>query len=405
MKKVLLFLVVAGLAVGLAQAQTPQVRKLWQIQPVGNEEVVGCSVDTANGGRDPWVIALVGGKLRAFDRQGGERVAISVPQPGKVWWSRDIKFFGTFPNGELRDRSGNGIGSTPPYPGYVEIADDGNAFVIRGWPRVPTPRRPPDSTQTWSDVASRTFSNDTLMFFDKSGHMKRLIPAPYDGLFGQHYAYPKNRFSKDGSRFVVLLGNGSTLCSYDRVGNLIWRDSLQTGCWTYAISKDGSVFAVFSKRKAPGYRGMHGNTLWGRFYDKNGRVESEVQLGIVDTLRYRSWSNQSDISADGNHALFNAGGFMVKVTKNPPKVDWRIEAKEDYHASFGNGLFTFNGDYVVAQLGVENKGKEVVVLDSQGRIIFEDLNAPYWNIRTSGGGNFFVSYGSNAVALYEIVTQ
>ena len=95
---------------------------------------------------------------------------------------------------------------------------------------------------------------------------------------------------------------------------------------------------------------------------------------------------------------------MVKVSKTPPKVEWRLEAK-DQNFNLGSALLSYTGDYILAQVEEQSGGRKIVVLDSLGRTIFEDPGAPYWNIRFAENGNFFVSYSNKEIALYEIVVQ
>jgi len=393
--KAMLVLVLVGLLAGLAQAQTVQVKKLWEIKPEGTEEVIACVVDTVNGGKDPWVVALVAGTLRAYDRQGVEREKIQLPKSGKLWWSKNLRYFGTFPNGVLLDRNGKSICRTPSYPGIVEIANDGQAFTIVTQPKGPGGPEPYFYNR----------SGDTIRFFDRKGQFIKMIPVPF-----RWYS----EFSGDGSRFVVNICNnkGSFLQTYDRRGNLIWKadfpreGSLAFGT-SYMISHTGSVFIKYARLKDPGYKWWHGNTLWGRFYDPQGKIESELQYGVADTVHCeKGLPSNIAISADGEYALVGDEGYLLKIAKSPPKIEWRYETKDPECKTYiEDAQLSSTGEYALVKIRRWRKWQKIVVFDRRGHIIFEDEKSPYYTNCFSEEGNFFVSYYSNTVALYEIVAQ
>ena len=293
MKKVMLVLVVMGLLAGMGKAQTPLVRKLWQKS--FNGALANCIADTINGGSDPLVVTLEGGSLHTYDRQGAEKMTIQLPQGEGLRWSRGIQFLGTFPNGILQSRGGNKIATTPAYSGLAEIANNGQAFTISSWPGTGISRDFTGGPVIYSHFA------DTLRFFDNSGRLIKMQSVPFERVGDNNKAYPEDRFSSDGSRFIVNL-NDSVLQSYDKMGSLIWKATFHedgiNALSSYSISCKGGVFAVYARLKSPGYKGFHGNTIWGRFFDPNGRIESEMQIAEVDTIRYKNTRAQSDISAE-----------------------------------------------------------------------------------------------------------
>lgn len=404
MKRMMLSLVMACLVGSLTQAQTPKVKKLWEKK--FESEVIACVVDTTNGGKEPLVYALEGGKLRTLDRQGAEIKAVSLPQPGKIWWSSNLKYFGTFPNGVIVDCNGGSICSTPAFKdiniGFVEIANDGRAFTIVSQ----TGSVRPGATEPVSYFGAA----DTLWFYDGKGQLKKVIPVPFEQIGGS----TKNRFSGDGSRFVVLDQSLPRLRIFDREGNLVWqlnpqKDHVNFSRLSYSFSSKGGLFLGNYEAKFPGYKGWSGRTAWGRFYDPDGRLENKLQLDVVDTVKYKYYFGVCALSANGEYGLFGAGGsgeFLMKVSKIPPKVIWRYEVNDPTHqTTILDAQISSSGEYALAQIRCRKKWNKIVVFDAKGNLIFEDEKAPFWDNEFSDGGNFFVSYYSNTIALYEIVSQ
>ena len=247
MKKIVLFLVLVSMVTGLAQAQTAQVRKLWEKKFPG--AVLGHFYDEALG--EPRITLDVekAGRL-VFDSIGNEK---RLPAPTEIPTSVDS--------------------------GWVTVvSSDGERIIgVKGAYRT---------LEADGEIGG---GRDARIFIcDRSRKLIARVPIPYLSLV---------RVS--ALRIYAVVQNDETgesqLIAFDRDGRELWRKREAVNYTVnIACADDGTLFSV-EAHGTPSAK-----TWWARFYDKDGKVVNEVELNGETEC----WYKKAVISQDGKEAVY-----------------------------------------------------------------------------------------------------
>jgi len=405
MKKVMLFLVVLGLVVGLAQAQTPQVRLVWEKNYRG--EVGHFALDVVN--NRPVAVIGYAGSARMIDEAGREITLPNMQGFAQVHLSPK----GRYAIGRKREPGKSGIRALgrngwvgsfhqddDPYlnPASFLITEDGERMAaVKGG-------RQGSGDNIWSAP------DDTVFLFNRSGSIVASIAAPYlrSMVFSEkdHRLYlvqqPFVVQGKDRGRAAAY--QESVLKCYDQNGRLLWREGSPVRPWEsshtgyLAVDSLGRLCHVVWSDHQAGYAVA--------FYDLIGRREAEVRLpspsdSSLSDYDYRSRGNMLHVSLDGKRAVFSANASIYMTGRDSAKVLW------EYHESGGIGapvLFEDGMSVVeVAEGGPYRRGKShICLLDTTGRKVWLSKEGFTSTDLKSCGKWFLTRLDSSTFRLFEI---
>jgi len=407
MKRGMIVLALIGVFVGLAQAQTTQVRKVFS-HKIDNW-VVHLSLDTLAG--KPMVMADLWygyhgatSKLVVFD-SAGERLNVPGGGSGFPEWarrtSRSGRYFASLqPGGTMKrmDKRGNLLPSFSRSINQVLlVSDDGSRWLaITRHPAVHGGRDAPRMANVEDDPS------DTLLLFNGQGSVLAVIPAP--GLSLAEFS-PKDNWLF--LRYKHVTGRKNPLACYDSNGNRMWYKEVN---FSYPMFKADSLnnLCVLEWRDS--------KTVGLAFYFPNGQEQAFVPLvEKPNTIQFSACG--LELTKDGKYAVFNAdkrGLFYVQ--KVPPQILWTWK-REPYpygHLIKGFAL-SETGEYVVADVNdVNQRWGHLYLFNNKGEVVWQGSDIQKAKSKlTFGLGKYFTAFtgsgdpleGDVAVTLFEVESK
>lgn len=261
MRKALVFLGLACLAAGLAQAQTPQVKLMWEQK-----------VDST--------IRYKFGYIKFDEKLGEPRLTVSF------LWTPPIAF----------DSLGR-VGRLPPLRLATPKVDSGwVAYVSPDSNRMVAVRGASGSDWFLNDLLTINGQYYTrLIFYDRRGRVVGWKDAP---------SLSAIKMSPYQDRVYAVIGpnkytpgeyrSNTILLCLDRDGKELWRKSESPQYMNHMdCAEDGTLFIVE-------YASHSSNDLWGRFYDKDGRIVGQVLLKDVQFA-----SGHTVVAREGQYAALH----------------------------------------------------------------------------------------------------
>jgi hypothetical protein len=373
MKKALLVLVLMGLVIGLARAQTPQVREIWSVN--FPERVHAFAMREAVEQRIPSAIVVTLTGTYKVDSLGNVKELFSLGRAGYSTFpilSRNGRFIafnlleneGTKKTARVIDLDQNGKLLFQKSDITIKaINNEGTLFI--------------GEKGTVFGLSWRT-AKETLLVIDRSGQIKREIPTPWSTAC---------LLSPDGSQFVVSShdprpGNPSPLIALDSSGKELWRNasvfhvvnpwarpSLFANPILLEIALGGTIMTTF--------RSATDSSSWVRFYGKDGAVLSDTKLGQI-WRRDRSWpTNYLRIRQDGQVGLVVIKDTLFYLESTKQGVQWKFGLSRD-KGEWKDVAFTPDYSQIIGlAAGERDTVCTLLGLNLQGRLLWEKtLNQP-----------------------------
>ena len=389
--KVVLFLVLMGLFAGLTQAQTPQVKLLWEKQfdsPVAGYSILEIQnklvvpVVTEKG---VYICDAIGNAKELFRSKNfwkvissgdGRSVDISSPEnrfrfdiisQRVTAVPKDVNTKWVSLDGSRRI----GVHTHPPTPGYL------GAFG--------TLREFPDNHEMFSDTT------DTLFLRNNANKiiMSKKIPRLSDICF-----------SATDNGFYTVNADPSYefyhLTAYDLDGRERWQVSRKIAVIArpHAMEEGGLV----------SLEGKEGRDGWFCiFYNNQGVVVSEVDLGFDVNL----WACEFTSSTDGKRILLYNGSSVALIQRDPPRVLWlKSGPGGGKPGMYTYGYLSSDGQYTaVNQIGESKAKTRTILYNSIGQEVWRREFVPRGGTPAWGKGIPYLGIlcqGGSALAVYKI---
>jgi len=402
MKKVVLFLVLVGMAAGLAQAQGVQVRKVFE-HKVDNY-VTSLSVDTLHG--KPIVtadmaysykIGGVGSRIAVFDSTG-EILTLPGGGSGFPGWARRVSKNGRY----FASRQAGGVWKTMDTKGKVllsfsqsvtqvlQVSEDGTRWLaVRRHPRVSGGRDAPRVANVEDDAT------DTLVLFNGKGQVLAAIPAP--GVELAEFS-PKDNWLF--LRYKNISGKGYPLACYDQNGKRRWYKEDNVSLPLFRADSLNNLCVLE----------MRGESYGLAFYSSSGKEEAFVQLvGPPDRIQFAAC--ELELTWDGKYAVFNGDRLgLFYVQKSPSKIlwKWKQDLAPGAQQLISGMAVSANGEYIVADVrDISHREGHFYLFNREGKITWKNPDVqkslPFLSFCFN---RYFVAFTGNvddhAVTLFEV---
>lgn len=381
MRKVAFFLALVTLVTSLVRAENWKLVKVWHKTFEAGVEDAAVSVDSAG---NPIVTVSEMEKLWRVDAAGNQVLVKSVGRT--PYFSSNGKYIYVRAAGEeaLIDRDGHTLGKlTRKLP----------AFQTR-WSPSYLPR-PEVSNQGY--LVGR-LAADTLLFFNPQGRFLRSLYPGYQTTrdFGDD-VIPKSRFSWDGSRLVVRLGERRRFLFLDQEGNQVGlSDSIMMGA--YAIASNGDIWVIGGDT-----RGLQTGRLFGYYIDRDGKTNFRIDLGEVNNNV--SWGTESGTSRFGEYAFFNCSTRLYVVQKSPPALKSVIvtgKLGRDLSERFWEACISPTGQWLATIYRTKGEGNWLRLYALEGSIQDEVKIAEGYKVVSTFDGEYFAFLETNGIDLYRV---
>jgi hypothetical protein len=347
MKKVFLFWVLAGLIAGLAQAQTPQVRLVWE-KTFSPSKYAGLAMDAGDTVTGPTFLGWQDGKLNIVMDRNGNVTAIPLDTTYPHWethLSRNGKYIlnAWFPPGYIRPIPDANLCLNKP--AKVEVRDQAGRVVF-------------ERRDFWGELISDNGtilarSRDSLMFFGLDGNLKgKAVFAP------ERVIICSPAFvSDDGSRALVY----AVTRSQPMMGIVVAVDSSGKKVFevphpevNYALRSDGaSLFSLQPQRTVKTKKVM--------YYNREGEL---LATWILQGMGPSNNVNPIAFSEDGNYAVVSSYQELALLQLSPPTIVWMY--KNPLKFNLRKCLVSSQGRYVVSR----SAPSKVVLFDREGKVVW-----------------------------------
>lgn len=381
MKKVALFLMLMTSVACLAQAESWKLVKVWHKTLGPGLMDAAISVDSA--GR-PVVTVSEMEKLWRVDADGNQILVKSVGRT--PYFSSNGRYIYARAAGveTLIDRDGRTLGRlTRKLPTFQTQ-----------WSKSYLPR-PEVSNQGY--LVGR-IAADTLLFFNPQGRFLRFHYPGSQTTRDQGYeGIPKSRFSWDGSRFVVRLGERRRLLFLDREGNQVGlSDSIMMGA--YAIASNGDIWVIGGDTK-----GQVSGRLFAYYIDRNGQTKFKFDIGQADSSVV--WGGGAGTTPFGDYAFFNCRTRIYVVQKSPPALRSVIvvgKPSRNLKEMFWGACISPTGRFLVTIYKKRGEGNWLRLYGLDGSIQDEVKITEGFTVVGTFDGEYVAFLETNEIDLYKV---
>lgn len=414
MKKAMVVLVLLGLGAGLAQAQTAQVKLLWEKK--FPDWPGHFALDVVNG--KPVAIIGYAGSARMIDESGKETIIPNMQGYSQVHlsahgrsgigrWHATPEPKGFAQSGITalgRDgRKGGFYRDEDPYlnPGSILITDDGERIaVVKGG-------REGSGDNIWNAP------DDTIFLFNRAGGIVAKIAAPYLRSMvlsekDHRLFFVQQPFEIQGKyRDAKIVNHETVLKCCDQNGRELWREvSPVKYPWPghtgdLAVDSLGRLCHIVWSERHKGYVVA--------FYNLTGVREKEVKLPppldkTPTEYDYRSRTPSLVVSPDGERAVLTGGQYVYSIDRDSARILCRFHRPASMIWSP-----VMLDDNITAVAVWEYDGTErrdvghIYVLDASGKRVWRSEEA-FTTTYLRGFRKWFLAlHGGKTFRLFEIV--
>jgi len=413
MKKVIVLLMLVGLVAGIAQAQTPQVRLVWE--KTFTEGIRSFTLGEIDSLAPPEVTVVGSFKGRAdqrilrIDTAGTMREVLTKRYNDPVILSHNGKYIGVnrwvydpeyrnLPLPYVITPSGGRIGLQGEC-GSCEIAaisNDGQVILVAKGLGYPV------------EAGQISTKRETLVFYDARGQVINEVLASEYLAFDEHGEDRGKRLSPNGGylalrQWVSKNPAKFSLGLYDGRGRKLWETDEDVGAQAgFEVSEEGTVAVGYFRSDSTG--GV-------KFYRRDGSLLGDLNLGS------KIGATQITFSPDERYALAKCvrsvgvqvtpfGESLLLLAVNPPRIIWRRDLPvhgRDKKLGFYGLDFSSNGGYVAVFAWDIGYGTGYAAL-------YDLTNRELWHVdlqvggtvRITPSGRYLLLQQGNQLKLYKI---